>query len=134
MVRAMRAILCLVLVAGCGSTSTGGDAAVSMDAAATGDMVVSNSRCGFPGDTGNSLGVGQYCTNQGPDCPSGGAHVLLCSALTNGSTPSPQDSYFCSFQCQMSDPPGVCGENATCLCDTRGCACIPTRCIPDAGA
>ena len=70
--------------------------------------------------------------------PTGGAgstgngKATQCSALFNGQTPSPDDAYFCSFQCfPMTDPPDVCGENAACLCNTAGlCACIPTKCIP----
>jgi hypothetical protein len=132
MVRGMRTLLMVVLLAGCGEGTSSTDAAT--DQGAMGDLTGTLTQCGQPGDTGNSLGVGQYCTIQGPDCPSGGgAHVLLCSALTNGSTPSPTDTFFCSFTCEATSPPDFCGENAACLCDSRGCACIPTHCIPDMG-
>jgi len=103
-----------------------------MSAAVGADMFLL-SRCGHFGDTGNSLGVGQFCTNQGPDC-SANSKAKSCSALFNGQTPSASDSYFCSFFCAATDPPGTCGENARCLCNTSGCACIHVRCIPnDAG-
>ena len=126
------AILALLLAA-CGSSSDQKDAGADLAVPAGPDMSLL-SRCGHPGDTGNSLGVGQFCTNQGPDC-SGNSKATLCSALVNGQTPSPTDSYFCSFQCQMTDPPGTCGENAACLCNSAGaCACVPSRCIAtDAG-
>ena len=133
----MKAALATMLAAGvaaCGddTTSGGGDGSVAADLSATPsspDMQLL-SRCGHPGDVGNSLGVGKFCTNQGPDC-SGNGMANLCSALVNGQTPSPTDSYFCSFTCASSDPPGTCGENAACLCNSGGsCACIPTSCIP----
>jgi hypothetical protein len=127
----MRALLLMVLLTGCGASSSTGDAGA--DLAMVDFSGTMPTQCGQPGDTGNSLGVGKYCTNLGPDCPAGGANALLCSALFNGSTPSPTDTFFCSFACQMTSPPDFCGENATCLCDTRGCACIPTYCIPDMG-
>ncbi len=91
------------------------------------------SRCGQPGDTGNSLGVGQFCTNNGPDCGAN-AKAKLCSALVNGATPSATDSYFCTFTCTAADPPGTCGETARCLCNATGCACVNNRCnATDAG-
>jgi hypothetical protein len=126
----------LLVVAGCGSSSNdNGDGGGAADlAASTGgaDMALL-SRCGHPGDVGNSVGVGKFCTNQGPDC-TGNGKATMCSALFNGQTPSASDAYFCSFQCFMTDPPGTCGENAACLCNASSlCACIPTSCIPPDG-
>lgn len=123
----------MLLLAACGSGSDHTDAAVPADLAVGPDMSLL-SRCGHPGDTGNSLGVGQFCTNNGPDC-SGNSMATLCTALLNGQTPSKDDTYFCTFQCMAGDPPGVCGENAACLCNPLGCACVPDRCAPaDGGA
>ncbi len=100
--------------------------------AAAGPDMALLSRCGHPGDVGNALGVGQFCTNQGPDC-STNSMAKSCSALLNGQTPSATDSYFCSFLCTATDPPGTCGDNATCLCNaSNACACIPTSCVPPA--
>jgi len=129
----------LFAIAGCGddnnSNGDGGSAA-DMSAGSGPDMFLL-SRCGHYGDTGNSLGVGQFCTNQGPDCTAN-SKAKQCSAIFNGQTPSTDDAYFCSFQCfPMTDPPDVCGDAATCLCNAAGlCACIPTKCIPpgDGGA
>ncbi|MGZ3429892.1 MAG: hypothetical protein ACXVCV_24750 [Polyangia bacterium] len=135
----MRSILiALVLVAAaCGSDSSSSGDAGSPDLSATtgGVDMALLSRCGHPGDVGNSLGVGKFCTNQGPDC-TGNGMATSCSALFNGQTPSATDAYFCSFQCQMTSPAGFCGENAECLCNALGCACIPTSCVPpgDGGA
>ena len=138
----MRSILTVMVLAAtamalpaCGDdNSNNGDANTNVPAdlsvtPASPDMQLL-SRCGHPGDVGNSLGVGKFCTNQGPDC-SGNGMANLCSALVNGQTPSADDSYFCSFTCSSSDPPGTCGDNATCLCNASSqCACIPTSCIP----
>ena len=137
----MRSLVVLVvaaLAAACGSSSKNGDggaAATDLSASAHVDMALL-SECGHPGDVGNSLGVGKFCTNDGPDC-TGNGMATTCSALFNGQTPSSSDTYFCSFQCQSTDPAGVCGENATCLCNSANiCACIPTVCVPpgDAGS
>jgi hypothetical protein len=129
-------IALLVLAAGCGSDSNSGDGgAPDLSAVPSGPDMALLSRCGHPGDVGNSLGVGKFCTNQGPDC-GGNGMATSCSALFNGQTPAPTDAYFCSFQCLATSPPGFCGENAECLCNTLGCACIPTSCVPkgDGGA
>jgi hypothetical protein len=125
------ALATVLAVAGCGSSSNNGDggaADLSVNAASP-DMALL-SRCGHPGDVGNNLGVGKFCTNLGPDC-TGNGMATMCSALFNGQTPSADDAYFCSFQCVSTDPPDVCGENAKCLCNASNlCACIPTSCVP----
>src|SRR3954469_8515102 len=128
-------LVALAAIVGCDddTTPTG---TVDMRTAAAGPDMRLLSRCGQPGEVGNSLGVGKFCTNQGPDC-GGNGKATLCSALFNGQTPSADDTYFCSFQCSATDPPDTCGENATCLCNSSNqCACIPTRCVPpgDGGA
>ncbi len=127
-------VLTLLSVAGCGDDTTSAANRADLSVAAAPDMALL-SRCGHPGDVGNALGVGKFCSNDGPDC-SGNSMAKSCSALFNSQPPSPSDTYFCSFQCQMSDPPGVCGDNATCLCNSLGvCACIPDACVPpDGGA
>ncbi|MCU1278902.1 MAG: hypothetical protein JWM53_2448 [bacterium] len=130
----------LIFAAACGSPSTnggvGGNGSADLSGVAPGVDMALLSRCGHPGDVGNSLGVGKFCTNQGPDC-TGNGMATTCGALFNGQTPMPSDAYFCSFQCQMTSPPGFCGENAECLCNASNlCACIPTSCVPkgDGGA
>ncbi|HEY2744537.1 MAG TPA: hypothetical protein VGL86_07935 [Polyangia bacterium] len=135
----MRSLLTIILLAAaCGSSSNNGDdgggGSADLSATVHVDMALL-SQCGHPGDVGNSLGVGKFCTNQGPDC-TGNGMATSCSALFNGQTPSASDTYFCSFQCHSTDPAGVCGENAACLCNSSNiCACIPTSCIPpDGGA
>jgi hypothetical protein len=124
-------IALVIFAAGCGSdsNSSGDGGSADLSVAGNGVDMALLSRCGHPGDVGNSLGVGKFCTNQGPDC-GGNGMATTCSAILNGQTPMPSDAYFCSFQCQMTSPAGFCGENATCLCNALGCACIPTSCIP----
>jgi hypothetical protein len=136
----MRSLLLMLVIAtaGCGDDANNngdGSATADLSMPAGPDMALL-SRCGHEGDTGNSLGVGKFCTNQGPDC-TGNGMANLCSALFNGQTPSSDDTYFCSFQCALGDPPSVCGENAQCLCNASSqCACIPNKCVPagDGGA
>jgi len=127
-------ILFTLAIAGCGSSSNdngdGSGGAADLSANASSPDMELLSRCGHPGDVGNNLGVGKFCTNLGPDC-TGNGKATMCSALFNGQTPSASDAYFCSFQCFTTDPPDVCGDNAACLCNASNlCACIPTSCIP----
>lgn len=126
-------ILLALALAGCGNDNASApDMSAPVDLSTGADMFLL-SRCGHFGDTGNSLGVGQFCTNNGPDC-SGNSKAKSCSAIANGQTPSANDSYFCTMFCSSTDPPGTCGENARCVCNAQGCICINVRCITtDAG-
>jgi hypothetical protein len=97
------------------------------------DMDIPLSSCGHPGDTGNSLGVGKFCT-QISDCLGPGLSTNICSSLGNGGTPSPGDTYFCTiYPCQLDGGTNVCGTNATCTCGSggggSGCACTPNSCL-----
>lgn len=112
------------------------------DMATPPDMTNPISQCGHPGDKGNSLGVGKFCTKIS-DCLGDSVTTNICSSLGNGSTPSADDTYFCTiYPCHLSDggTSGGCGENATCTCGSgggmSGCACTPNSCIgtpPDGG-
>lgn len=91
------------------------------------------SACGKPGDKGNSIGVGKFCT-QISDCTTEGAKTTLCSSLGNGSMPSANDTYFCTiFPCKQDGGADFCGDNATCVCGSgggmTGCACTPNTCL-----
>jgi len=123
------AFACSLFTFGCGSS--GGNS--------TPDAASVLSACGHPGDTGNSLGVGKYCKSLF-DCT---GHTNICSALGNGSTPNPNDTYFCTiYPCHVDAGAGECGEAATCVCGNSqgmggGCACTPNSCLSggaDAGA
>jgi hypothetical protein len=123
----------LGLVAGCASSTS-----PPVDMKAPADLLVLSS-CGHPGDTGNSLGVGKFCMTIA-DCTANGAKTNICSAAGNGLNPSPDDTYFCTiFPCHPDGGATLCGENASCACDTGGtnCACTPDSCLgptPDGGA
>lgn len=134
---ALFASLCLIM--GCGGggggTGTGGNgpssgdlasaapadlaSAPSTDLASTGTSTDlaggSGLCCGQPGDTGNELGVGKYCT--GFDCT---GMANLCSTLGD-----PQ-LHFCTMVCQMG---GNCGTGATCQCQGGQCGCFPDSCL-----
>lgn len=96
------------------------------------------SQCGQPGDKGNSLGVGKFCTTIS-DCMSAGLKTNICSSLGNGPSPSPDDTYYCTiYPCRSDGGAGQCGENAECICaggGSSGCACTPSHClgVPDGG-
>lgn len=112
----MRALALAVVLAlaGCG----GGDdtASAPADMARGPDLY---SACGHPGDVGNSLGVGKYCTKLS-DCASN-PKATLCTIL--GSS----DNFFCTFSC--SGPTSTeCGENASCQCQGGQCGCFPDAC------
>jgi hypothetical protein len=125
----------LLALAACSSTSSpapaSGDSGTNEASAdvAAGD---SGSKCGNPGDQGNSLGVGRYCNNLS-DC--GSTKAVICSILGDPTT------HFCTLLCSPPDAGGgadaggadagpQCGENATCQCDsTLGqCGCAPNIC------
>ena len=73
----------------------------------------------MPTDTGNSLGVGRYCEDAA-DCR-GNGRATFCLA------PFDSASNFCSFIGCESD--ADCGENATCVVQTAGSACVPNMCL-----
>lgn len=74
--------------------------------------------CGSPGDAGNSLGVGKYCTQGGGQCQ--GLNASICSAdiQLNGSG-------ICSKSCNTD---ADCGTGAVCYQDTLGKGCEPISC------
>jgi hypothetical protein len=116
--RAAFLVLALV-VAGCGGDDT--TSVTVHDMATPGPVHDMASLCGHPGDTGNSLGVGKYCTSLG-DCTSN-TKATLCSILGSDNT------YFCTFACSgTADLSTECGENATCQCQGGQCGCFPNAC------
>lgn len=128
----------LVAIAGCGDSGTAnGDMPISGSDLASSDLAMSAShdlagplsQCGHPGDVGNSKGVGKFCTGFS-ECNA--LPASICSALGNGSTPSPNDTYFCTIiNCNNATPPVDCGAGATCVVDPagRGSACTPNACL-----
>jgi hypothetical protein len=96
------------------------DAAASpVPEAGNGDVTVPTS-CGAPGDVGNSLGVGAYCTTSA-QCASN-SQATLCATLGN---PNMQ---FCTFLCSQGNATG-CGTGASCECQAFECGCVPDSCL-----
>jgi hypothetical protein len=79
-----------------------------------------STKCGKPGDMGNSLGVGKYCT-QLTDCF--GLKAGICAIL--GGDPN---QTFCTMSCTMGSTT-ACGENAMCACQGGQCGCVPNACL-----
>ena len=100
--------------AGGGSTGAGGDAA---DAGTDAPV----SKCGKPGDKGNSLGVGMFCDSLKVCSPN--PKAKLCTTI------AADDEFFCTFACKQCGPPDQCGEDATCQCSNGGCGCFPNHCF-----
>jgi hypothetical protein len=86
---------------------------------------LADSCCGFPGDRGNELGVGQFCTRD-EHC-SGNAEAKVCSSFENGLTD--HVSFFCTIACDPDVQENVCGTGARCNCEEVGCGCVPIACL-----
>lgn len=110
-----RSIACMVIAALAACDGGGG----SSPAAVAADAIESS--CGQPGDVGNELGIGRFCTSLG-DCPDPSAP--LCSILGDRNT------HFCTKVCQASGPADQCGTGARCACNPGGqCGCTPSVCL-----
>ncbi len=78
------------------------------------------STCGKPGDTGNELGIGKFCTSFS-DCPS---TAPLCSVIGDSTT------HFCTKTCTTQGSTTECGTNTTCECNSSNqCGCTPNSCL-----
>ena len=73
--------------------------------------------CANPGDQGNELGVGRYCTHD--ECQDLEASSCLASI-----DPA---SNFCSII--LCDNDDECGEDAVCVQQSAGSACVPEKCL-----
>ena len=102
------------------SSSSGAGASTSTGAGSGGDgEATPEESCVQPGDHGNNLGVGEYCTPTGGECE-GFDEAGLCLASVG------QDQWFCTqIGC---DETTDCGEDAGCLITGDGSACVPCRC------
>ena len=85
-------------------------------------MASPNSICGHPGDVGNSIGVGMFCTMLS-DCTK---KASLCTTLGSSNT------FFCTRTCDPNSDMGIvaqCGDgNARCACQGGQCGCYPGSC------
>ena len=102
--------LSIALVMGC----SGGAADNTVDAAMGLDKV-----CGNPGDTGNEMGVGKYCS-QISDCS--GEAAGICAILGD------PNAHFCTKTCTQGSTT-ACGADATCSCQGGACGCVPNTCL-----
>ena len=100
---------------GGGGTTTGG----TTKAASTGNGPPADS-CIQPGDMGNELGVGEYCSPLGKQCMDNAA-AQLCLADVG------QDQWMCTrIGCDATTD---CGQGAGCLIvQGEGSACVPCMC------
>jgi hypothetical protein len=104
----------LVALVACGSDDNGAPA----------PPVEETSSCVQPGDHGNELGIGEYCTPGGGECRAF-AQAPLCLA---DAAPD-DDQWFCTrIFCTTDDQ---CGSETFCLSTDRGSACVPLRCVDD---
>jgi len=102
-------------VGGGGSPAAGGSPA---GGASEGGGPPSES-CIQPGDLGNQLGVGEYCSPLGGECTDN-TDAQLCLADVG------QDQWMCSrIGCTEETD---CGEGAGCLITSDGSACVPCEC------
>lgn len=101
--------------------TTGGTIDAPRDAGSGGPVDAFSSECGFPGDTGDVNGIGQFCTMLS-DCPSS---APLCSHFGDPNT------FFCTITCPVGDPQDVCGSGNTCTCEGSNgpCGCTPNVCL-----
>lgn len=78
----------------------------------------SDDGCGVPGDPGNSVGVGKYCTTRGRECVGNGAATFCIAGFSSHN--------YCTVTMCTSDE--ECGEGATCVTEGPGSACVPDYC------
>jgi hypothetical protein len=109
----LRIILITIALFACGTSVDGGSPA-PVDAAGT-----TEGFCGKPGDPGNELGVGRYCTKQ-EECT--GLQAGICSILGD------PGAHFCTKACVASQA-DACGAAASCQCQGGLCGCVPTACL-----
>jgi hypothetical protein len=75
--------------------------------------------CVQPGDMGNEIGVGEYCTPLGGQCADNSV-AQFCLADVG------QDQWMCTrIGCDENTD---CGANTGCLITDDGSACVPCRC------
>lgn len=106
-----------------GTGATGGGGSPATGGAASGGASEGGgppaASCTQPGDLGNELGVGEYCTPQGGQCADNDT-AQLCLADAS------QDEWMCTrIGCTAETD---CGTGAGCLITDDGSACVPCAC------
>jgi len=74
--------------------------------------------CGAPGDEGNDVGVGLYCTAEGGECSDNGAANFCIAAFSS-------HNYCTKILCKSDEE---CGTEARCVQESAGSACVPNYC------
>ncbi len=77
--------------------------------------------CGVPGDQGNAMGVGKYCTQGGGQCLGTSSPICSADIQLNGHG-------ICSKSCNTD---ADCGTGATCYQDALGKGCKPDVCTTE---
>lgn len=116
MIRNSLLLLALVFAAG----ACGGDDDGDSDACEGG------TGCGEPCATGNSFGVGMYCTPGGGECGDTPSQLApFCTVDFDPEAPA-----FCTRPCEPGNDLEMCGEDALCMGDEGGgdTGCIPITC------
>lgn len=131
--RKLGLVLGVLFATACGGGSGGGDMAapapdLTMRSTGSGDLGAIMSQCGQPGDKGNALGVGSFCTTSA-DC-AGNSDANICTHAFDSTV------YFCTLFCSKTGAANQCGDGATCECMSAGCGCTPNACLgtDDGGA
>lgn len=109
----------LALALGCG----GGDGVAAADAEP--QACEGGTGCGEPCATGNSFGVGRFCTPGGGECsqnPDGLAP--FCTVDFSADAPP-----FCTRPCAAGDDLAMCGEDAMCIDQGGQLGCVPVACL-----
>ena len=91
------------------------------------DLAV-RSCCGKPGDVGNSLGVGKYCSSAaGAECRTNPS-ATVCSQLLQDPT---RPTFCCTQGCVPDAGTNTCGDGAKCTQDkgTQQWGCVPAGCV-----
>lgn len=112
----LAALLGLTVVA-CGDDDDGAPAVPD-----SGVMAPAGS-CAQPGDVGNELGIGTFCSPRGGQCAAFPQAGVCLATIAPG-----EGQWFCTRLC--SDD-ADCGSDAVCTGDGRGAACVPARCAPE---
>ena len=116
------AALSALLLLGVACSSNGGGATNGDGAGGSGGAdPTPEASCVRPGDKGNDVGVGEYCSPFGRQCLAfPGAPLCLADVG--------QDQWMCTrISCDATTD---CGEGAGCLIEKDGSACVPCRCDP----
>lgn len=130
-------LVCALVVAGCGSSSSGSPDLATSGGGGGNDLAMSSSSgdmamagqsgdggnhalcCNDPANTGNEKGVGKYCNDSG-QCS--GTSAVFCATIGDPT------EHFCTMPCTMGSTT-TCGTGASCQCQNNQCGCVPDVCV-----